>query len=161
VNALAAWQLRNPTREGRQYPPEAVVFPYAFIWRLMLLGDGRLNSEEMKCEVLRLENRAQIDEAAKRIHEYRHSGDVGRMQPPITVDKDDRLISWMSLASFGWALVQKKDDDGYWRIRPQVRRIVERAAEIEHRHHTLESWASEEAYFEHIARAAAIPEDLR
>lgn len=158
--SLAAWQLRNPLRDGKEYASHVNVFPYAFIWRVMLAADGRVDSTELKCEVLRLTDQSEIEGAVARILRYRSTGDATAMQAPIGVDSDDRLIPWMSLASFGWALIGDKKDstDGYYRIRPDSLSVLERAAEVRHVHR---DFATEQAYLEYIERAAAIPEDLR
>jgi hypothetical protein len=158
ANALGAWQLRNPLPESREYAADVKVFPYAFIWRVMLAADDCVNSTELKCEVLRLRNEDDLADCVTRIREYRRTGDESAMQAPIAVDKDDRLIPWMSLASFGWALIREKDTSGYYRIDPPSRRTLERAAEVRRKHREFES---EEDYLRHIEAAAALPEDLR
>ena len=158
--SLAAWQLRNPLPEGKAYAADVKVFPYAFIWRVMLAAEHRVDSMELKCGVLRLRDETEIAGAVERILKYRRTGNASAMQNPIVVDTDDRLIPWMSLASFGWALIADKKDstDGYYRIRPDSLRVLERAAEVRHVHR---DFATEQAYLEYIERAAAIPEDLR
>ena len=160
VYSLAAWQLRNPLPEARGYPAEMKVFPYAFIWRVMLAAGGKINSMEMKCEVLRLTDEGEIPAAVERILEYRRTGDVNAMKPAVAVTSDDNMISWMGLASFGWALIadKKGSADNYWTIRPDSVRILERAADLRQHHR---DFPDEVSYLEHIERAAAIPEDVR
>lgn len=158
ANALAAWQLRNPLNESSGYDADARVFPYAFIWRVMLAAEGRVNSMELKCEVLQLKSESEIPAAVARILEYRRTGDANVMRAPIDVDKDDRLIPWMSLASFGWSLIREKDETGYYQIDPPSHRTLERAADVRHKHR---EFTSEEAYLRHIESVAALPEDLR
>ena len=160
ANALAAWQLRNPTPEGRGYPADVEVFPYDFIWKVMLGAEDRINTLELKCEVLRMRSDDEIPAAIDRILEYRRTRRAEAMRPPIPVDTDDRIIPWMSLASFGWALITDKKDstDRYYRIRPEARRVVERAAATFNRHR---DFPDEVAYLQHIERAAGVPEDLR
>ena len=160
VYSLAAWQLRSPLPEARDYPADMKVFPYAFIWRVMLGAGGKINSMELKCEVMRLANETEIAPAIARILEYRRTGNAAVMQAAVAIDTDDRLIPWMSLASFGWALIADKKDsqDNYYCIRPDARRILERAADMRHPHR---EFPDEVSYLEQIERAAAIPQDLR
>lgn len=158
ANSLAAWQLRNPLPESSGYPADVRVFPYAFIWRVMLAAEGRVNSMELKCEVLRLKKEDDIPAAVSRILDYRRTGDPSAMQAPIDVDKDDRLIPWMSLASFGWSLIREKDETGYYQIDPPSLRTLERAADVRHKHR---EFTTDEAYLRHIESAAALPEDMR
>ena len=158
--ALSAWQLRNPTPDGKRYAPDVLVFPYSYIWRVMLLTDHQINSEELSRVVLRMTNESQIEAAADRIIRARSDGDVAMLGERVNED-NDRIIPWMSLASFGWTLIQDKregDEAGYYQIAESTVSSIERASEIRRPH--LE-FKTELSYFRHIERAAAVPNDLR
>jgi hypothetical protein len=158
--ALSAWQLRNPTRDGRDYAADMVVFPYAFIWRVMLLTGRRITSEELARVVLKLTSESGIEDAAALILQAREEGDVNLMGPRVHED-NDRIISWMSLCSFGWTLITDKrdgDDAGSYQIPDKTLRLVERAAQIRRPHLEFDDDLS---YFQHISRAAALPADYR
>jgi len=65
--ALSAWQLRNPTREGRRYADDVQVFPYVAIWRVMLLAERKINSDELARVVLKITDNDQVEAAAASI----------------------------------------------------------------------------------------------
>jgi len=158
--ALSAWQLRNPTREGRRYADDVQVFPYVAIWRVMLLAERKINSDELARVVLKITDNDQVEAAAASILQARAEGDPDLMGERVQED-NDRIIPWMSLASFGWTLIQDKregDEAGYYQIPDHTLRIVERAADIRRPH--LE-FADEITYYRHIERAAAVPADYR
>lgn len=158
--ALSAWQLRNPTREGRRYAAHVKVFPYATIWRVMLLADRRINSDELARVVLRIANDEEVEEAARRILAARREGNPDALGDRV-VDHNDHIIPWMSLASFGWTLFRDKSDGehaGFYEIPNSTVRIVERAAAIRRSHLEFDD---ELMYLKHIARAASVPADLR
>jgi hypothetical protein len=158
--ALSAWQLRNPSREGQQYAPEVKVFPYTTIWRVMLLAGGRINSDELARVVLKITQESEVEPAAALILDARRQGNSALMGERVT-DDNDRIIPWMSLASFGWTLFRDKSDGdhpGFYEIPDSTLRIVERAAEIQRPH--LE-FGGEISYLKHIARAASVPTDHR
>jgi hypothetical protein len=158
--ALSSWQLKNPTPEGRQYASDVKVFPYTFIWRVMLLTDRRISSDELARTVLRITEESQIEEAAERIRKARSTGKIDDLGERV-VDLNDRIIPWMSLASFGWTLIQDKsegDAAGFYQIPDHTLRILERASEIQRPHLTF---SDELTYLKHISRAAAVPIDLR
>ena len=75
--------------------------------------------------------------------------------------KNDRIIPWMSLASFGWTLFSDKrggENSDYYEIPPSTRDILREAARIRHRHRRF---GSVEEYVTYISRAAGLPRDLR
>jgi hypothetical protein len=165
AQALAACQLRNPTREGSAYPADVEVFPFSFIWRAMLALDGRITSDELNRAILRTHNPDDLSTAIERIRTFRaggHALDVLGEELVVEEAKNDRILVWMAWASFGWTLIQDKrsaqgDDEGYV-IAPRARRLLEEAAGVRHRHR---SFLDERDYVEHISRCAGLPPDLR
>jgi hypothetical protein len=161
--ALAACQLRNPTGAGEKYDDSVEVFPFAFIWRAMLALDGRLGSDELNRGIFKVTNE---DELATTIETIRHA----RVADDITLlgdetvsgrAKNDRIIPWMSLASFGWTLFpDKRGGEGgdYYELDAHTLAVVKEAAKVRHKHRVFASVAD---YVEHVARCAALPKDLR
>lgn len=161
--ALAACQLRNPTRAGQIYADNVEVFPFAFIWRAMLALGGKINSDELNRAVFRIANARMLDETIDRITRYRRDGeDVTKLgQETISGKaKNDRIIPWMALASFGWLLIADKRETGgsWYQIRTGTRELLREAAQINRKHR---SFASVEDYVRHISDAACLPMDVR
>jgi hypothetical protein len=161
AHALAACQLRNPLGESK-YGADVEVFPFAFIWRAMIALDGRISSDELNRAIMHSRNEEDLASAIERIANYRVDGDLAKLGPPLVTEegKNDRILVWMSWASFGWTLILDKRTTGtsYYSIAPNAQRIVNEAARLQHRHR---SFASESAYVEHISNCAGLPEDLR
>lgn len=161
--ALAACQLRNPTGSGQKYPPEIKVFPFAFIWRAMLKLDNKISSDELNRALFKVTNEQNLEEAIEHIRRFRITGDPDQMGEETIRDsrKDDRIIPWMSMASFGWTLIRDKraaTESGYYQILPNALAVLEQAATILYSHH---EFASVDAYVQRISNAAALPKDLR
>jgi len=161
--ALAACQLRNPTGAGRKYADGIEVFPFQFIWRAMLALDGRINSDELNRAMFKVRNEQELAECILRIRAARSSGNVEELGPEVITGtgKNDRIIPWMSLASFGWTLFPDKragEQGDYYTLIPSTYDIIREAANIHSRH---KNFSSTEAYIEHVSRAASLPKDLR
>jgi len=159
--ALAACQLRNPTGSGKRYDPAMRVFPFAFIWRAMFALGGTISSDELNRAIFRVQNEADLAIAIEKIKKGRSDGNLEEMGAEIIIEerKEDRIIPWMSIASFGWTLIiDKKSGGGIYRIRPSAVDILRQAAAVQHRHREFNST---EEYVLHLSRAAALPEDLR
>lgn len=158
--SLSAYQLRNPTRSGMKYSPEMVVFPFAFIWRAMLALDNRLNSDELSRAIFKVKNEADLLAAIESVRQARVSGDIQAMGEP-TETHNDRLIPWMSIASFGWTLFNDKkaaSAAGYYEIPSRTLPILREASRLQHKHHEFKSVIE---YMQRLERAAALPSDLR
>lgn len=161
--ALAACQLRNPTGAGERYSEEVRVFPFSFIWQAMLHLDGRINSDELNRAIFKTKNRNELDDKIMLIEDARESGDRATLGDEVITGKgkNDRIIPWMALASFGWTLFPDKQgggDAGYYELPADTREIVLEASQVLHRHREFSSTAE---YVEYIARCAALPKDLR
>lgn len=161
--ALAACQLRNPTGSGQKYATTVEVFPFSFIWRAMLALDCKINSDEINRAIFRVRNEHELTQAIEQIAASRAANDSTLMgDETITgTGKDDRIIPWMALASFGWTLFADKRagvERGYYHIPARTFPLVHEAARVRHRHR---EFASVRHYVEHISRAAALPKDLR
>lgn len=162
AQALAACQLRNPTREGRRYGPDVVVFPFAFIWRSMLALDGWISSEELNRAIFRTENEDDLQDAINRIRIARRCNDPSILGDEVVTEraKNDRILVWMAWASFGWTLIgdKRQSTSGVYEIAPNAERLLSEAAALKHRHR---DFTNEINYIEYISECAGLPEDLR
>jgi hypothetical protein len=170
--ALAACQLRNPTGAGQKYAPTVEVFPFAYIWRAMLALDNRLSSEELNRSIFKVTNEIELHTAIEAIRRTRPEAH-GKKKETVTQSnslgpetiteaaKNDRIIPWLSLASFGWTLFPDKrggKDGRYYELDATTLPIIKDAARFQHRHR---NFASTKEYVEHISACAALPKDLR
>lgn len=160
--ALSACQLRNPTGSGLKYDEEMVVFPFQFIWRAMLALDGKISSNELNRVLFKTKNENDLQNAIITISESRKSGNIADLGSEVLTEKNknDRIIPWLSLASFGWTLFPDKRGGGedYYKLPASTISIIREAAQIRHRHR---NFSSVESYIEYISRSACLPEDLR
>ncbi|MFC4157951.1 hypothetical protein [Chitinimonas lacunae] len=161
--ALSACQLRNPSGAGRKYGDDMLVFPFQFIWKAMLALDGKISSDELNRALFRVQNEDDLQDAISRISETRRSGQLADLGDEVITGekKNDRIIPWISLASFGWTLFPDKrggEDGTYYRLPRPTMGIVREAAQIRHKHR---NFASVESYIEYVSRSACLPEDLR
>lgn len=157
---LSFAQLRNPTGAGKRYHASMTVFPFRFIWQAMLSLDGRINSEELNRAIFRIRNVDMLPPAIESIRRYRRTENVTDLgDETITgANKNDRLIPVISLASFGWTLMNQKDNTGYYTIKEGCSRLLEVAVSLPARHRDFNSVQD---YVEAIASAACLPKDLR
>jgi hypothetical protein len=157
AGSLAACQLRNPTRLGSKYDPGLNVFPMAFIWRAMLALDNRIYSDELNREVFRLTNAEELPEMIGRIRANRQNPAVP-LQPETLTDakKNDRIISWMAMASCGWLLVKNKREtqEDYYEIRPSCVDVLQRAVLSQGLHTEFPDIPS---YLDRLHMAAMLP----
>ncbi|MGW3897436.1 hypothetical protein ACWD6L_19805 [Micromonospora profundi] len=160
--ALAACQLRNPTKSGKEYDTTVNAFPFTYIWRAMLALDDRITSNELNCALFYAIDEPSLQDAIDRISAHRANPMAGALQPEVLDGprKNDRIVPWISLASFGYSLIQDKleSDRVHYRIRPQARRLLQEASQIEHRHR---EFADTTAYVRHISASAFLPKDVR
>lgn len=160
---LSACQLRNPTGSGRKYVDEMLVFPFQFIWKAMLSLDGKISSDELNRSIFKVKNDIELATAIANIAEARLSGHIEDLGDEIITGekKNDRIIPWVSLASFGWTLFPDKrggDDGSYYKLSERTINIVREASQIRHKHR---NFSSVEDYIEYISRSACLPKDLR
>jgi hypothetical protein len=161
AQALAACQLRNPTREGRDYEASVAVFPFSFIWRAMLELDDAISSDELNRAILKVNNEEELLQAVETIRKSREVNDITLLGDELISEqaKNDRILIWVAWASFGWTLIQdKRAQGGMYKIAPNARRVVEDAAAIRHKHR---DFGSEKDYVEYVSLCAGLPEDLR
>jgi hypothetical protein len=161
--ALAACQLRNPTDAGLKYAETMRVFPFRFIWQAMLELDLRISSDELNRAIFRVTDAPSLTEAIERIRQARRGGSLDDLGEETISDKrkDDRIIPWVSLASFGWTLLMDKKEGGlagYYKVRDDCVRLLEAAIQTPAEHRVFESTG---AYVQHVSRAACLPKDLR
>lgn len=161
--ALSACQLRNPTGSGIKYSDRMKVFPFQFIWRAMLALDGKINSDELNRALFRVCNEDDLEAAIQKISHFRRSGKLADMGDEVITGqrKNDRIIPWISLASFGWTLFPDKrgsNDGAYYVLPPHTFQIIREAAQIKHKH---KEFPSVESYIEYISFSACLPKDLR
>lgn len=163
ASALSGCQLRNPTRAGSKYDGSVEVFPYAYLWRAMLALEGQISSDELNRGLFKVTNESGLMRCIERISESR-SQDSLQMLGDETINgpkKNDRIIPWVALGSFGWMMIADKSEDDkhkWYRIRPRFLEVLRDAAAIQHRHG---EFTSIPAYVEHLSRLAAVPPDLR
>lgn len=162
AQALAACQLRTPMRDGRNYAEDVRVFPFAFIWRAMLALDFRLSSDELNRAILKTRNEEDLALAISAIREARETQNLSLLGHETVSEaaKNDRILVWMSWASFGWTLITDKrtSASGHYEIPPRNRRVLSDAAAIVHRHR---EFVNEADYVHYISANAGLPKDLR
>jgi len=161
AQALAACQLRNPTREGGSYGSDTIVFPFSFIWRAMLALDNSISSDELNRAIFKVKTEDELHNAIDGIKASRASNDLSVLGDETVTEqaKNDRILVWMAWASFGWTLIQdKRSAGGIYTIAPNARRLVADAAAIRHRHREFQS---EKEYIEYLSMCAGLPEDIR
>lgn len=161
--ALTACQLKNPTGAGRRFDDSMEVFPFVFIWRAMLALDGRISSDELNRGILKVKNERDLQDAIDRIARARSENDIASLGEEVVTGraKNDRIIPWMSLASFGWVLFPDKrggEGGGYYELVPETLDILVQASRMKRKHRKFDSTAE---YVEHVSRCAALPKDLR
>jgi hypothetical protein len=158
--ALAACQLRNPTGSGKKYAETVDVFPFAFIWRAMLALDGHIDSDELNRGLFKVGNADQLEDCIASIRRARKEKDISILGDETISDgkKNDRIIPWVSLASFGWTLFPDKGTDNYYQLDEATLSVVREASRIKHTH---KEFSSVRNYIEHVSRCAALPKDLR
>lgn len=161
--ALAVCQLRNPTGAGRRYDASVDVSPFAFIWRAMLALDGRITSDEINRGLFRVTSEGELAVVVDKIRDAREKGDPTLVGPETITGtaQNDRIIPWLSLASFGWVLFpDKRGTQGadYYELDPETTPILREAARTRVYRKTFENVGD---YVNHIAEAASLPEDLR
>lgn len=158
--ALAACQLRNPTGAGKKYAETVDVFPFAFIWRAMLALDGRINSDELNRGLFKVCNAEQLQGCIASIRRAREHKDLSILGGETIADekKNDRIIPWIALSSFGWTLFPDKGQDNYYQLDNATLSVVREASRIRHTH---KEFSSVRHYIEHVSRCAALPKDLR
>jgi hypothetical protein len=159
--ALTAAQLVNPTRAGQKYDPALRVFPFSFIWRAMLDLDDRISSDELNRALFKVRNEDELSRAIGAIALARREDNVDVMgeetiSGPV---KNDRIIPWISIASYGWILISNKEaGSDYYTIPNTTRALLREASQLRRRHVDFDSVGD---YVKHLSRAAALPLDLR
>lgn len=162
--ALSACQLRNPSVAGRRYDEAVQVFPFSFIWRAMLALDGRITSAELNRALFRVANDDDLAQAIASIKTFRAGGeeDEDRLGSETITEaaKNDRIIAWMALASFGWLLIADKRETGqaYYQVRPKAVGLLREASQMKRVHR---EFSSVPEYVNHISNAACLPKDVR
>jgi hypothetical protein len=161
--ALAACQLRNPTDAGSKYDPSVRVFPFRAIWAAMLDLGLVLSSDELNRALFKVTDDDSLARAIRAIDEARRSGRIEDLGPEVVQGKakNDRIIPWMSLASFGWTLITDKREspvEGYYHVRPEFAPVLEAALAAPARHR---EFPSAKAYAEYLGEAACLPKDVR
>lgn len=164
--ALTACQLRNPTREGSVYDASVKVFPFVFIWRAMLALDGKISSDELSRAIFKVTDDAGLAAAIEAISQARAAEDPTLMGAPEQT-QNDRIIPWMSMASFGWTLIHDKErtgeNAGYYIIPEKTKELLKAATTVRHEHQDFDPTDEHavRAYVERISRAASLPKDVR
>ena len=129
----------------------------------MLALDRKISSDELNRAIFAANDEHELINAIQRIRTARSTGDIGALGQEVIrgTAKNDRIIPWMSLASFGWILFPDKrtgTDPEYYEIPSSTYYVIREAARIRHRHR---SFVSVQQYVRYISRSAALPKDLR
>lgn len=159
--ALAACQLRNPTGAGSQYDGAIEVWPFSFIWRAMLALEDKISSDELNRAMFKVRNEDDLCGAIETIREARAAGDITLLGDEVVTgaEKNDRIIPWIALASFGWTTISsKKAGSDYYEIVSKARPLLLEASRIRHKHR---EFADAKEYVSYLDRCAALPKDLR
>ena len=158
--ALAACQLRNPTGAGDKYDASMEVFPFAFIWRAMLALENRISSDELNRGLFKVRNEDQLARCIDEIRNSRKANDVSLLgnETISGSKKNDRIIPWICLASFGWALFPDKGSGSHYQLDATSLPVIREASGIKHTHRTFLTVPD---YVEYVSRCAALPKDLR
>lgn len=160
---LSACQLRNPTGSGRKYAPTMNVFPFRYIWKAMLVLDYKISSDELNRAIFKVQDEVGLARAVSEIETARRENDVTLLGSEVITGtgKNDRIIPWMSLASFGWTLFPDKragEASGYYELPRNTLQIVREASKMNWKHKDFENTKS---YMDYLSRCAALPRDLR
>jgi hypothetical protein len=129
----------------------------------MLALDNRVSSEELNRSIFKVTNETELNKAIEAIRAARAASQISSLGPETITDnaKNDRIIPWLSLASFGWTLFPDKrrgEAGPYYELDATTLPIIKDAARVQHRHR---DFASTKQYVEHISACAALPKDLR
>lgn len=157
--AIAAAQLKNPTREAKAYSADLTVFPFQFIWRAMLALDNRISLTELDRAILTVKNEEDLNQAVEKIRRYRLSNELTDLGETNANGDDEGVAAWMCWASFGWSLIPRRKPGGDYHI-PEgwPLRIIREAATIQQRHR---QFGSDREYVEYLSACAGLPPDLR
>lgn len=158
--ALAACQLKNPSGAGKKYAETVEVFPFSFIWRAMLALNNRISSDELNRGLFKVREVDGLHHCIEKIRLARAKNDLSILGEETIEDdkKNDRIIPWMSLASFGWTLFPDKGNEAFYQLDKSTLSIVREASRIKHPH---KEFPTVRDYVEHVSRCAALPKDLR
>ena len=157
------WPHASCTRLALKYGNEVESSVRVHLRRAILSLDGRSGSDELNREIFKVTNEDELATTIDAIRGARAANDI-TMLGDETVSgkaKNDRIIPWMSLASFGWTLFpDKRGGEGgdYYELDAHTLAVVREAAKVRHKHRVFSSVAD---YVEHVARCAALPKDLR
>lgn len=154
ARALSLCQL-DAGPGGPDYLSTMSVRPFAFIWEAMLKLENRISSDELLRTVFRVRDHAELQDAIEMIRRSRESDDVSMLGSPVETDFD-RAIPWMSLASFGWTLMddKKSGKSGDYELHEPAIPAIRVALLNRPRHRTF---GSDREYTQYISDGAALP----
>jgi len=129
----------------------------------MLGLEGKISSDEINRVLFKVRNEGELEESIAKIAVARQSGHIEDLGAEVITGekKNDRIIPWISLASFGWTIFPDKrggEDGGYYKLAERTLATVREASQIKHKHR---DFASVEEYIEFVSRSACLPKDLR
>jgi 5-methylcytosine-specific restriction protein B len=166
VRVLGRHRLRNPL-VNEPYPEDADIYPYRFIWRAMLQLDGKLHWEEMNRVIMRVLYQRQEQSAIDRIRDVRNlthgpydDAAIQRLgQPAIPEDAETkrRVTPWFTQAGFGGMLIAGEDDaNGFRRILPERRELLEEALSEAPPPFPLDAGRSDQAYLKYLTASLTL-----
>jgi hypothetical protein len=161
--ALSVCQLRNPSASGQKYPNTIEVFPFAFIWEAMLSLGGRISSDELNRSLFKVQNYNELLKSIANIRRSREEGNVDLLgDETISGErKNDRIIPWMSLASFGWTIFPDKrgaSERNFYEISTETVSLVESVLFMRRKHSNFQNLKD---YCLYIPENACLPRDFR
>lgn len=129
----------------------------------MLALEWRISSDELNRAIFKVRNEDGLHESIGQIRRARATGDTSSLGDEVITGKgkNDRIIPWLALASFGWILFPDKrsgEDSSHYEVPAATRPILREAAGIKRRHR---AFSDVESYVQYISRSAALPKDLR
>jgi hypothetical protein len=129
----------------------------------MLSLEGYLTSDELNRAIFKTRNEDDLKHQIDAIANCRGADNIELLGEEVITgrNKNDRIIPWMSLASFGWTLFSDKrsgSGSGRYELTNSTRSIVKEASKIHRRH---KEFRTTEDYVQYVSRCAALPEDVR
>ena len=136
VEMLSKYTLRNPIDFGN-YPQDADLKLFRFIWRAMRQLDGKLHWEEMNCVIMHLTYRKDEEAAIAKIRTVRqlllgnYSQGAEALGERAVEEQDEtkrRITPWFTRAGFGGLLISPDDDPaGFRALNPKYIPLIDQA----------------------------------
>ena len=105
----------------------------------MLALDNRISSDELNRSLFKVMNEEELHSSIEAIRTARGPSGIKSLGPETITgkNKNDRIIPWVSLASFGWTLFPDKrraEAGAYYELDAATLPVIKEAAQVRHRH---------------------------